>query len=1126
MTKKGGTKRIRRSHHRCGCERGQHHANNGDDVFFTCDCNSDNTRTARSSSIFHNNDITSIDTQKIRQSPRPSSASSSSVLKCNNRDKERATLVILLAAMLFSSSEIFHPATARKRRSVIVVDAICLSSRSSSSSRHSRSNRFQIASLPTLPWGRNIRQFSSFQPQEQRQRLKMGSIMAMSPTFSCIGRASVHLQATTAPDSSPSSSGSDEHSSSSPATAASIEKGSKSKSSSSSSSSSKSSKNSPRTPFGTYSARYIDDNGLKLRVDDDGITTVYHRDDERKEDGQDKINDSSSKDKNGVVASSAGDIADGDDEVVSDNNGQGSGTSTAGDATTATIRPSVQEQSVAIAPIQGFNVVLTHCTADFDSLASAVGLAKLWSSSSHDDDEDGNVIDGSDNINEVSDVPNQNQNEFDSYDKNKFPTFVVLPRGAHPSVQRFLALHKHLFPIRSLKSLPSDLSGLNRLALVDAQRRDRIGPAEPLLKHANRVTVVDHHVDSESDIPEATDYVVDKVGSVSTLIVERLMEQHQKKLHQKRHKKATTAESHSSPSSLSTTIPDLTLGDTSSTTSSLDSSAAVEDGLTEAEATLLALGIHADTGSLCYDSTTPRDAAALAWVMAQGASQAAIAEHAQSSLSQEQQGVLTQALINTNSTVVHGVTVSTVLLTADGFINGLAAVTQDAMELSSSDVYLLGLVYEPKSGGQRKSSRKKKDPSERIKSRLLSDTPVMRPNQLLLSQNGATGGEDGSESDNNSLIQNPPALETVGWKGGEEALLRKRLRAAFDRKDLDGSGCLDIRELSTALAASGIIVTKDSVQNLMDTIDINQDGRIDFEEFVAFAKDAQSSMTKNDSSGESSDKASNKHSTLIIIGRAKPGVNLKSIKLGKLLEKYGGGGHAKAASATVRLNDESEAAGVLSGLVDELVATGLNAQPTVGDFMTAPVLSVGADMTELQVEDLFTRYDVRSLPVVDHDNNVIGLVTYKEVAAAKQRLWNKEQKRLREEQKNQKSKRSETSESSEINDQRKELSKERRKRGTTVKAWMLQHVMVVEASRTMAEVEAVLIENDVGCVPVVEDGSMQLVGMVTRTDILRQHRYYPSLHYNNKGMSDSIANRKSLRLVELRRVLKKLDPDV
>jgi Exopolyphosphatase-related proteins len=240
----------------------------------------------------------------------------------------------------------------------------------------------------------------------------------------------------------------------------------------------------------------------------------------------------------------------------------------------------------------GFNVVLTHCTADFDSLASAVGLAKLWS-----------------NYHPNANVEKEST-EFQS--SQTLPTFVVLPRGAHPSVNKFLALHKHLFPIRSLRSLPSDLSGLNRLGLVDAQKRERVGPAEHLLSYANRVTIVDHHIEGDSDIPEATDYVVDKVGSVSAMIAEQLRD------------------------------------------------AGLE--LTEAEATLLALGIHADTGSLCYDSTTVRDVEALAWVMSQGASQAAIAEHAHSTLSQEQQGVLTNALINTNSTLIHGVTVSTALL--------------------------------------------------------------------------------------------------------------------------------------------------------------------------------------------------------------------------------------------------------------------------------------------------------------------------------------------------------------------------------------------------------------------------------------------------------------------------------
>lgn len=209
--------------------------------------------------------------------------------------------------------------------------------------------------------------------------------------------------------------------------------------------------------------------------------------------------------------------------------------------------PSVNENREA-----PYNVVCTHITADFDTLASAIGLAKLWSLGIYDEDiaeeERGSVVHG------------------------PLPTYVVLPRGAHPDVQRFLSLHKHLFPIRSLKSLPgfsdSDLKkgsknsnpieGLQRVGLVDAQRRDRLGPADILLPHAKLgVTIVDHHVDAESDIEEARHFVVEHVGSVSTMIAERLRNK------------------------------------------------GVE--MTEAEATMLALGIHSDTGSLVYDSTVGAD---------------------------------------------------------------------------------------------------------------------------------------------------------------------------------------------------------------------------------------------------------------------------------------------------------------------------------------------------------------------------------------------------------------------------------------------------------------------------------------------------------------------------------------
>eukprot|EP00639_Heterosigma_akashiwo_P010292 CAMPEP_0206378794 /NCGR_PEP_ID=MMETSP0294-20121207/10954_1 /ASSEMBLY_ACC=CAM_ASM_000327 /TAXON_ID=39354 /ORGANISM="Heterosigma akashiwo, Strain CCMP2393" /LENGTH=302 /DNA_ID=CAMNT_0053827507 /DNA_START=96 /DNA_END=1000 /DNA_ORIENTATION=- len=131
------------------------------------------------------------------------------------------------------------------------------------------------------------------------------------------------------------------------------------------------------------------------------------------------------------------------------------------------------------------NVVLTHITADFDSLASAVGLAKLWSLQ-------------------------------DPFTK----TYVVLPRGSHPIVETFLALHRNLFPIKSLKDIDKSQK-VNKVGLVDASKKDRIKPALRLLDNATEIHIFDHHVGKDSDI-DYTHLVNEPVGSVSTVITERL----------------------------------------------------------------------------------------------------------------------------------------------------------------------------------------------------------------------------------------------------------------------------------------------------------------------------------------------------------------------------------------------------------------------------------------------------------------------------------------------------------------------------------------------------------------------------------------------------------------------------
>ncbi len=137
------------------------------------------------------------------------------------------------------------------------------------------------------------------------------------------------------------------------------------------------------------------------------------------------------------------------------------------------------------------NVALTHTTADFDSLAAAVALAKLW-----------------------------------SIERSEVPTHVVLPRGANPLVARFLTYHKHLLPVRGFNTIAA--RDVRAVGVVDVRSRERLGPAEAWLDRASHVAVYDHHVGGDAgggwadgDI-EPDELILEPVGSATTLLVERL----------------------------------------------------------------------------------------------------------------------------------------------------------------------------------------------------------------------------------------------------------------------------------------------------------------------------------------------------------------------------------------------------------------------------------------------------------------------------------------------------------------------------------------------------------------------------------------------------------------------------
>ena len=222
-------------------------------------------------------------------------------------------------------------------------------------------------------------------------------------------------------------------------------------------------------------------------------------------------------------------------------------------------------------------------------------------------------------------------------------TKIVLTGGAHPTVKNFLALYRDEFAFAEMRSInPEAIATIN---ITDTQKSDRLGAAAAWLKLPNveKIEIYDHHVDLKSDITVTTIHT-EAVGAITTYIAELLQ--------------------------------------------------AGGIKLTTFEATAMALGIHVDTGSLTFEQTTPRDAKAIAWLMEQGANISIIGEYVEPGLSTQLQDLLKEALDKLVRKTIRGYTIATVLLETEKFVGGLATLTARLIDLTESDVLLLGHQYQ------------------------------------------------------------------------------------------------------------------------------------------------------------------------------------------------------------------------------------------------------------------------------------------------------------------------------------------------------------------------------------------------------------------------------------------------
>lgn len=132
------------------------------------------------------------------------------------------------------------------------------------------------------------------------------------------------------------------------------------------------------------------------------------------------------------------------------------------------------------------DLILCHMTADFDTLGAAVGLTRLYPGAR-----------------------------------------IVLSGGAHPTVRDFLALHRDEYALIERRSVTT--SQIRTVIVVDTQQRDRLGKtAEWLDLPEVEVVVYDHHLEAASDLGADRQYV-EPIGAATTLVVEQLQAQGDRK---------------------------------------------------------------------------------------------------------------------------------------------------------------------------------------------------------------------------------------------------------------------------------------------------------------------------------------------------------------------------------------------------------------------------------------------------------------------------------------------------------------------------------------------------------------------------------------------------------------------
>jgi len=212
---------------------------------------------------------------------------------------------------------------------------------------------------------------------------------------------------------------------------------------------------------------------------------------------------------------------------------------------------------------------------------------------------------------------------------------LVFPGSQEKNLRNFFINSvSYLFNFAKVKQV--DLEHIKRLILVDTRQRSRIGKFGRLADNQDvEIHIYDHHPDSSDDIRGDVE-VIRRTGSATAILTRLLREKD---------------------------IP-----------------------ITPDEATIMCTGIHEDTGSFTFSSTTEEDYEAAAWLARQGADHNVISDMLTRELTIEHLWLLNDLTRSAVTRIINGVEVSITKVITDEYIADFAVLVHKYMEMENLNV--------------------------------------------------------------------------------------------------------------------------------------------------------------------------------------------------------------------------------------------------------------------------------------------------------------------------------------------------------------------------------------------------------------------------------------------------------